>query len=229
MTKRSNISRDCLRFETILCIRHVSYHVCRLHCTRTLRYLCQPFFYGVFFAFATDDAIIVKIMIHAHHPSQKQKHTSRSLSNAAAIVITVLQTQSTMATAVLFAATQSAAFFSCRSTTTVTTRTGARANVLPSLLHQTIDRQICMLPQQRHSMRRFHGIIDSRSSTSISSRGGVLSAAVNVCNNNNVINGDYPSYPDAFMDHMLYRINEMNAIPNQPRRRARSIRTGTVS
>ncbi len=173
-----------------------------------VRTLCQPFLP------VSAAIIIVKIMIHAHHPSQKQKHTSRSLSNAATIVITVLQIQSTMATAVLFAATQSAAFFSCRSITTVTTRTGARANDLPSLFRQTVDRQICMLRQQRHSMRRFHGVFDSRSNTSISSSGGVLSAAINICNNNNnnVINGDCPSNPDSFMNHMLYRINEMNAI-----------------
>ncbi len=146
-------------------------------------------------------------MIHAH-PPQKQ-HTSRlsrSLYNAAAIVIAVLQIQSTMTTALLFAASQSAVFVSWRSitvtVTTATTRTSAAYYVFPSLLHRKIDRQICML-RQRHSTRRFHGLIDSRSS-----RGGVLSAAGNDCNNNNIV------INDSFMDHMLYRINEMNVIPN---------------
>lgn len=70
--------------------------------------------------------------------------------------------------------------------------------------------------RSRHSKQSYHGII-GRSSNSVSSRiAGILSAEGNTCTSNNNISVDYTTYPppdDSFMDHMLYRVNEMNIIP----------------
>ena len=131
----------------------------------------------------------------------------------------VLQIQTASATVLgassLFSTSAAPSVLSWRSTSLTTAAGAVRTYAicfLPSLLRQTNDRHTFWMPRHRHSTRSYYdGCGVPRSTTR--GRTGLLSA-VTGNTSRYTTNSVYPSNNNSFMDHMLYRINEMNVIPS---------------
>lgn len=159
-------------------------------------------------------------MIRPDSPRPRPLHLHSIILPVIVIIVMVLQIQTASASSVLgasslFSTSAAPSVLSWRSTSLTTAAGAVRTSAicfLPSLLRQTNDRHRFWMPRHRHSTRSYYdGCGVTRSTTR--GRTGLLSAVAGNTSRNTT-NIVYPSNNNSFMDHMLYRINEMNVIPS---------------